>query len=78
MNIGERAGQEVVQVYVQDPRTLPFVPYWKRMLGFGRTPTLAPGAKATVEIPLLWCVMAPTLNSQEMADRTDSTRPRLY
>ena len=50
------AGQEVVQIYVQDPRTLPFVPYWKRMLGFARTPTLGPGAKATVDIPLLWCV----------------------
>ena len=55
-NTGKAPGQEVVQVYVEEPRTLPFVPYWKRMLGFGRTPTLAPGDKATITISLLWCV----------------------
>jgi beta-glucosidase len=57
-NTGKTAGQEIVQIYVQDPRTLPFVPYWKRMLGFARTPTLAPGAKATLTIPLLWVDVA--------------------
>lgn len=35
-NIGARDGAEVVQVYVQDPAGLPFVPYWKRLVGFGR------------------------------------------
>ena len=60
-NTGRVAGQEVVQVYVQDPRTLPFVPYWKRMLGFARTPTLARGAKATVNISLeVWHVLVRT------------------
>ena len=28
------------------------------MLGFARTPTLAPGAKATVTVPLLWVDVA--------------------
>ena len=57
-NTGSVAGQEIVQVYIQDPRTLPFVPYWKRMLGFQRTQTLAPGAKMTVTIPILWVDLA--------------------
>jgi hypothetical protein len=46
------------QVYVKDPAGLPFVPYWKRMLGFGRTPTLIPGQSAVVTIPILWTDLA--------------------
>lgn len=57
-NSGVVAGQEIVQVYVKDPSGLPFVPFWKRMLGFGRTPTLAPGHSATVTIPILWTDLA--------------------
>ena len=57
-NTGKVAGQEIVQLYVKDPAGLPFVPYWKRMLGFGRTPTLAPGASAVVTIKVLWVDLA--------------------
>ena len=53
-NVGTVAGQEVVQVYVTDPAGLPFVPYWKRMLGFARTKTLAPAEEQTVVVPLIW------------------------
>ena len=32
--------------------------YWKRMLGFGRTKTLAGGEATTLKIPLLWSDVA--------------------
>jgi len=52
-NTGDVAGSEIVQIYVQDPADLPFVPYWKRMLGFAKV-LLAPKEEKTVTIPLLW------------------------
>eukprot|EP01052_Picozoa_sp_SAG31_P054441 SAG31_NODE_14498_length_803_cov_1.161932_1_plen_58_part_10 len=35
-----------------------FVPYWKRLLAFRRTQTVAPGGTAVVEIPVLWTDLA--------------------
>lgn len=36
-NIGRRDAEEVVQVYVQDPAgVFPYVPFWKRLIGFTR------------------------------------------
>jgi beta-glucosidase len=55
-NTGGRAGTEVVQVYSQDPSAsdfdTPLVPYWKRLVGFGRL-ALAPGSCDTLAVPLL-------------------------
>ena len=70
-NTGAVAGQEIVQVYVKDPAGLPFVPFWKRMLGFARTPTLAPGVTATVTIPILWTDLA-------LFDSTDGMALKLF
>ena len=52
-NEGKMAGTEVVQVYVQDPAGLPFVPFWKRLLGFGRI-TLEAGATSVCIIQVEW------------------------
>ena len=52
-NDGEVAGTEVVQVYVQDPAGLPFVPYWKRLVGFARV-ALRPGESRTVQVGVEW------------------------
>jgi hypothetical protein len=51
-NSGNVAATEIVQVYVQDPVGLPFVPYWKRLIGFQRVYLIA-GAEATVNIDIL-------------------------
>lgn len=48
-NVGSVAGTEIVQVYVKDPAGLPFVPFWKRLVGFGRI-HLLPGQTATLTI----------------------------
>ena len=48
-NTGAHSGATVVQVYVQDPRGLPFVPYWKRLVAFARV-DLAAGASSDVTI----------------------------
>jgi len=49
-NSGKVPGAEVVQVYAQDP-VMSFTRPWKRLLAFARV-TVAPGASATVEVPL--------------------------
>lgn len=55
-NTGDRAGTEVVQIYSQDPPAsdfdTPLVPYWKRLIGFGRL-ALAAGACDAINIPIL-------------------------
>lgn len=55
-NTGARAGAEVVQVYSQDPSAsdfdTPLVPYWKRLVGFGRI-ALDAGACGSLAVPLL-------------------------
>jgi len=55
-NTGGRAGAEVIQVYSQDPPAsdfdTPLVPYWKRLVGFGRV-LLDAGACSDVAVPLL-------------------------
>lgn len=55
-NTGSRAGAEAVQVYSQDPAAsdfeTPLVPYWKRLVGFGKI-LLAAGACDSLAIPLL-------------------------
>jgi len=56
-NTGKRIGTEVVQVYVEDPSGLPFVPFWRRLIGFIRV-TVSPGKKETVAIPIKWEDMA--------------------
>jgi len=56
-NSGQVAGQEVVQVYVVDPAGLPFVPFWRRVVGFAKV-HLAPGERAAVRVPLLWADLA--------------------
>lgn len=56
-NSGQVAGQEVVQVYVVDPAGLPFVPFWRRLVGFAKV-RLAPGERAAVRVPLLWADLA--------------------
>jgi beta-glucosidase len=48
-NTGTAAGAEVVQVYVRDPVGLPFVPAWKRLVGFARL-FLQPGETGTASI----------------------------
>jgi hypothetical protein len=42
----------LLQVYVRDPVGLPFVPYWKRLVGFGRI-ALAAGETGSLSIDLL-------------------------
>ncbi len=51
-NTGSVEAVEVVQLYVQDPVGLPFVPFWKRLVGFARV-RLAPGEARTVAMPVL-------------------------
>lgn len=55
-NTGARAGTEVVQIYSQDPAAsdfdTPLVPYWKRLVGFGRLP-LSAGACDAIDVPIL-------------------------
>jgi beta-glucosidase len=51
-NVGAVAATEVVQVYIQDPAGLPFVPFWKRLVGFGRV-ELAPGESKMLGVDLL-------------------------
>jgi beta-glucosidase len=53
-NTGHVPGTEIVQVYVTDPRGLPFVPFWKRLAGFGRAEDLPAGAVRTLTIELEW------------------------
>ena len=65
-NTGAMAGQEIVQIYVKDPIGLPFVPFWKRMLGFQRTPTLDPGHSATITIAILWTDLALFDDAQQL------------
>ena len=52
LNTGARDGAVIVQIYVQDPRGLPFVPYWKRLVAFKRV-VLRAGAKTRVQIQVL-------------------------
>jgi beta-glucosidase len=47
----------VVQVYVEDPAGLPFVPYWRRMVGFTRV-LLGAGASAQVTVAVQWTDLA--------------------
>ena len=50
----KHAGSTVAQCYVLDPvGASNVVRPWKRLVGFARTPVLAPGASARVAIPLL-------------------------
>merc|ERR1711908_18207 len=51
-NTGNHAAAEVVQVYIQDPAGLPFIPYWKRMVGFGRV-NIPAGGSSVVSIHVL-------------------------
>ena len=51
-NIGKYGGAEAVQVYAKDPPGLPFVPYWKRLIGFEKV-FLRPGEVETLEIDLM-------------------------
>ena len=51
-NVGAVTATEVVQVYIQDPAGLPFVPFWKRLVGFGRV-ELTPGESKTLRVDLL-------------------------
>jgi beta-glucosidase len=54
-NTGSRSGTEIVQVYSQDPHgamTLPIVPYWKRLVGYGRIP-LDAGACGDLVLPVI-------------------------
>eukprot|EP00040_Diaphanoeca_grandis_P040838 m.262177 g.262177 ORF g.262177 m.262177 type:complete len:794 (-) comp44699_c0_seq1:67-2448(-) len=53
-NTGTVDGSEVVQVYVQDPGGLPFVPFWRRLLGFNKVFVKAGETVTTVvEVKLL-------------------------
>ena len=56
-NTGLYAASEVVQVYIQDPAGLPFVPYWRRLVGFGKV-RVQPGQSEHVTIPLQWTDVA--------------------
>lgn len=56
-NTGKLAGQEVVQVYVVDPAGLPFVGFWRRLVGFAKV-LLQPGESKDVAVPLLWADLA--------------------
>ena len=51
-NIGKYGGAEAVQIYSKDPAGLPFVPYWKRLIGFEKV-FLRPGEVETLEIDLM-------------------------
>ena len=51
-NIGNMLMTEVVQIYVEDPVGLPFVPFWKRLIGFARV-ILSPEETKTVEVKIL-------------------------
>ena len=52
-NIGNMyAGAEIVQIYIEDPVGLPFVPFWKRLIGFEKV-FLDIGEIKTVEINIL-------------------------
>ena len=56
-NTGSRDGTEVVQVYSQDPVgdwgvDILVVPFWKRLVGFGRV-SVAAGACETLSLPIL-------------------------
>ena len=44
-------GTEVVQVYVRDPSGLPFVPFWKRLIGYGRL-SLSSGEVGYVDVAI--------------------------
>eukprot|EP00041_Stephanoeca_diplocostata_P011307 m.184813 g.184813 ORF g.184813 m.184813 type:complete len:797 (-) comp18490_c0_seq2:182-2572(-) len=56
-NSGSVAATEIVEVYIQDPSGLPFVPFWRRLVGFERI-HIAPGATATVAVPIMWSHLA--------------------
>ena len=51
-NIGSVAGVEIVQIYAKDPAGLPFVPFWKRLVGFARV-RLDPGEVKTTTVDIL-------------------------
>lgn len=52
-NTGHMAGTEVVQIYVEDPSGLPFVPYWRRLIGFTRV-HLSPGETKATVVNIMW------------------------
>jgi hypothetical protein len=52
-NSGRMAGTEVIQLYIEDPRGLPFVPFWRRLVGYTRI-TLGPGEENVAVLQLLW------------------------
>ena len=51
-NVGETTGVEVVQVYVQDPIGLPYVPFWKRLVAFARC-NVAAQSSSTCSVSVL-------------------------
>ena len=51
-------GQEVAQLYVEDPANGEFVPYWRRLIGFAKSPSLAPNESVALSIPILWTDLA--------------------
>eukprot|EP00658_Telonema_sp_P-2_P041025 TRINITY_DN2933_c0_g1_i5.p1 TRINITY_DN2933_c0_g1~~TRINITY_DN2933_c0_g1_i5.p1 ORF type:complete len:328 (+),score=57.01 TRINITY_DN2933_c0_g1_i5:299-1282(+) len=52
-NIGGIAGSEIVQAYLTDPVGLPFVPFWKRLVGFERI-TLGAGEQRVCVVQIEW------------------------
>lgn len=64
-NTGTRVGTEIVQVYVKDPSPLPFVPFWKRLAGFGRI-SLEPAATSRLTVEVQWQDLAMHDNQMPM------------
>lgn len=54
---GTRDGSEVVQIYVKDPDGLGVVPYWRRLVGFGKVFVRA-GTTATATVGVRWLHLA--------------------